>query len=250
MNWPTPFATPFGTKVLPLIATLILSSCGRSEQLASGGAVIDTLANGAVRVVNTAEGIWGLDETERWVLTENLRIGVLDGEGPYVFGSVRNVFPATQGRIWVMDSQAFELRLFNPDGSFVRAVGKQGGGPGEFAGRSPGAFPGPNEEVWVEDSLRRWQRFNEEGRLVGSHRSTSNFGCSTRRWTPDGRFFVRNMSFDPGGGAGPERENGHGARIERATGGVGVAAVGAEEDERHPGNREDPYGEPSHERKP
>ena len=178
-----------------VLATLVFSSCGGSESAASGGAVIDTLANGAIRVVNTAEGIWGLDETKRWVLAEDLRIGVLEGEAPYVFGSVRNVFPATQGRIWVMDAQASELRLFNPDGSFERAVGKQGEGPGEFAGRSPCAFPGPNGEVWVEDSLRRWQRFNEEGSLVGSHRFTSNFRCGTRRWTPDGRFLVEHASF-------------------------------------------------------
>jgi hypothetical protein len=185
--------------VLPLIATLVLSSCGGSEPAASGGAVIDTLANGAVRVVNTAEGIWGLDETQRWVVSEDLRIGVLDGEAPYVFGLVRNVFPGTQGRIWVMDSQAFELRLFNSDGSFERAVGKRGEGPGEFAG-NPCAFPGPNGEAWVEDTLRRWQGFVEDGRLVGNHRVTSNLGCGIRRWTPDGRFFVVNTSRAPGAG--------------------------------------------------
>jgi len=198
VNSPTRFATPFRTKVLPLLATLALTSCG-SEPAASGGAVVDTLANGAVRVVNTAEGIWGLDETKRWVLVEDLRIGVLDGEAPYVFGSVRNVFPGTQGRIWVMDSQAFELRLFSADGSFERAVGGRGEGPGEFAG-NPCAFPGPNGEAWVEDTLRRWQRFIEDGTLVGSHRVTSNLGCGIRRWTPDGRFFVVNTRRVAGAG--------------------------------------------------
>ena len=186
------------SRVLPLIATLVLSSCGGSEPMASGGAVVDTLANGAVRVVNTAEGIWGLDDTERWVVTEDLRIGVVDGEAPYVFGRVTMVRPGTQGRIWVMDSQAFELRLFNPDGSFERAVGKRGEGPGEFTGNVC-AFPGPNGEVWVEDSGRRWQRFLEDGRLVGSHRVTSNLGCGIRRWTPDGRFFVVNTRRVVGG---------------------------------------------------
>ena len=129
MNSPTPFPTPFRTKVLPLLATLVLSSCGGSEPQASGGFVVDTLANGAVRVVNTAEGIWGADETERWVVREDLRIGVLDGEAPYVFGRVTMVRPATQGRFWVMDRLALELRLFDSDGRFERAVGGRGEGP-------------------------------------------------------------------------------------------------------------------------
>jgi len=131
-----------------------------------------------------------------WRLAEDLRVGSIDGSGPDVFGSIRDVFPAVDGGLWILDSQAHELRLFNEAGQIQRIVGGPGEGPGEFAGNTC-AFPGPEGEAWVEDGLARWQRFDSQGDLIGQLRSTSNIGCGIRRWTPDGRFFVVRTAFDP-----------------------------------------------------
>ncbi|TVP77627.1 MAG: 6-bladed beta-propeller [Gemmatimonadales bacterium] len=171
-------------------AALLVASCSSDGgAVMAEGVVVDTLANGAVHVTTPAEGLWELTDAQPWRLVEDLRIGQVDGEGPEVFGSVRNVIPDSLGRIWVMDSQAHELRVFDPEGAFVQTVGGMGEGPGEFIGNSC-AFPGPPGEIWVEDARRRWQRFDLEGDLIESHPVTNNLGCGNRQWTPDGRFLV------------------------------------------------------------
>lgn len=171
-------------------AALLVASCSSDVgAVLAEGVVADTLANGAVHVTTPAEGLWELTGAQPWRLVEELRIGQVDGDGPEVFGSVRNVIPDSLGRIWVMDAHAHELRVFDSEGEFVYAVGGPGDGPGEFIGNTC-AFPGPAGEIWVEDARRRWQRFDLGGDLIDSHPVTNNLGCGIRHWTPDGRFLV------------------------------------------------------------
>lgn len=177
-------------------AAFLLGACGGWDGDTGSAVRVDTLPGGGLHVRSPAQGEWEPEEGTPWRIVEELRIGAVDGEGPEVFGRVRSVIPDAQGRMWVMDSQAFELRLFDADGNFVRVVGGPGEGPGEFA-MSPCTFPGPDGEIWVEDMLRRWQRFDSAGNYLGSHPVTSNLGCGIRRWTPDGRFLVVNTVRDP-----------------------------------------------------
>jgi hypothetical protein len=131
-----------------------------------------------------------------WRVVEELRIGgTAAAEAPYLFQGARNVIPDARGRFWVLDSRAFQMRLFDANGVYMRTVGGSGQRSGEFAS-NPCAFAGPNGEIWVEDGLRRWQRFDDEGLLVGTLTVTSNIGCGIRRWLPDGRFLVVNVD-DP-----------------------------------------------------
>ena len=53
-------------------------------------------------------------------------------EGPDLFGAIYSFDVDAWGRIFVLDDQAQEVRIFDPDGTFVRTVGKKGEGPGEF----------------------------------------------------------------------------------------------------------------------
>jgi hypothetical protein len=175
---------------------LVLCSCTQDGPAATARAVVDTLANGAVHVRNTADGVWALEGVAPWRLEEELRIGQLDGGGPYMFGQVRNVIPNVDGSIWVLESQVPELRLFSPEGRFVRAVGGQGEGPGEFSGNVC-AFSGLNDEIWVEDLRGRWQRFDRAGELLGQLTSTSNLGCGIRRLAPGGRLLVVSIRRSP-----------------------------------------------------
>ena len=169
---------------------LALFGCGAGEPGPPAAATVDTLPSGALHVTSAPQGVWALTGAEPWRLVEDLRIGEFDGTGPYVFGSLRSVIPDPMGRIWVLEGQAFELRLFDAEGRFVRAVGRQGEGPGEFAS-NPCAFAGPDGEIWVE-SGGRWQRFDTAGVLLGGQPVTSTLGCGIRRWLPDGRFLAVN----------------------------------------------------------
>ncbi len=91
---------------------------------------IDTLASGELLVRNTDEPLW--DQADAWQFVEELRLGIdSTGESP-IFGSIMSFDIDRQGRIFVLDFQAQEISVFDPDGTFVRTFGSKGAGPGEF----------------------------------------------------------------------------------------------------------------------
>ncbi len=160
---------------------------------------IDTSASGVVTVSNPAEGAWARSGVAPWRLEEELRIGAEDGDGPYVFGSASNVIPDSLGRIWVMDGLALELRVFDREGAFQFAVGGPGEGPGEFSGGRACAFAGPRGEVWVEDGLWRWHRFDGSGAWLQTlSASTQLLGCGPRRWVRGGHLWAMQRATGPG----------------------------------------------------
>lgn len=179
------------------VAALLLSiACGPDPATAPVHVQVDTSASGVVTVSNPAEGAWARSGVSPWRLEEDLRIGAEDGDGPYVFGSIRGVVPDPLGRIWVMDAHALELRVFDHEGVFQFAVGGPGQGPGEFRGNMACVFQGPDGEFWVEDRGYRWHRFDASGGILASHSFMNQNFCETRRWTPDGRFLVRHAVMD------------------------------------------------------
>lgn len=162
-------------------AAVLVAACGGDGSGAATefAGTVDTLPNGAVYTGSPARGLWSPEE--RWRLEEELRIGSLEGEGPDVFGQVREVEVDDLGRLWVLEGQANELRVFGPDGEHVRTVGRQGGGPGEF--QSPfGLMWGPDDDLWVVDlQNRRFEIFDTAGeRVAGQPLRGTSFGMSAR----------------------------------------------------------------------
>ena len=136
------------------------------------------------------QGVWDIRPEQRWRLVETLRIGASDGDHPAVFGDIRNILVDQMNRMWVVDQLATEVRVFTPDGGFVRAIGRRGEGPGEFR-RIGDAFHGANGEIWVEDVGRRWEVFDTAGKWMGTHRLPFHQGNMTRAWTGEGIFVLR-----------------------------------------------------------
>ena len=87
-------------------------------------------------------------------LEPDLRIGVVEGESRYMFGQVRGIEADDEGRIYVLDNQAGETRVFAPDGTFLRAIAGRGEGPGEVLDPN-GIVRAPDGTFWIQDP-RRW----------------------------------------------------------------------------------------------
>lgn len=131
--------------IIPLVAAC---GAGDARDAAGWAGTIDTLASGHIVVQNTDDPVW--PEGREWQVAEELRIGNVTGEGPDVFGQIGSLEVDAAGRIWVLDSQAQELRVFDPSGSHVRTIGGRGGGPGEFAAAMQVDI-GPDGNMWVMD---------------------------------------------------------------------------------------------------
>lgn len=158
-----------------LTIALALTACGAGDRTTSGQwqGTIDTLASGIIHTQNPAAGIW--DETSAWRIEEELRIGTADGAGPDLFGSIHDLAVDTHGRIYILDGQAREVRVFNPEGRYLRTIGRSGSGPGEF--KNPiGLRWDESGRLWVVDpGNARYAIFDTTGVYQTMVRRTSNF---------------------------------------------------------------------------
>jgi sugar lactone lactonase YvrE len=157
----------------PLLA--LLAACGGDSGPAAGGwaGTIDTLPSGAVRVHSPATGTW--KPGEEWKLVEELRIGSAETEGPELFGAVTGLEVDREGRIYVLESQAKEVRVFDARGAHVRTFGRKGGGPGEFEQPS-GLMWDPQGRLWIVDQQNaRFSVFDTAGVFLTSHRRPGGY---------------------------------------------------------------------------
>lgn len=117
---------------LGLVFVVLLFTCGSPETSGneSWRGEIRTLANGSRQVTSPVSGYW--TSGQQWQLKETLRLGTASGDGPDVFGRIGAFAVDSGGRIFVFDSFARELRLFDASGVLLGRAGRRGQGPGEF----------------------------------------------------------------------------------------------------------------------
>ena len=130
-----------------LILVLIIAGCAPSDSDESGNesgsteptysdlalewtGSIDTLASGEIVVHNAGTPLWS--PSEAWTVVEEFRIGSDTGDDAIIFGSIRAFDVDAHGRVYVLDNQSQEIHVFDSDGTFLRTIGTEGTGPGEF----------------------------------------------------------------------------------------------------------------------
>lgn len=79
------------------------------------------------------------------------------------------------GKLYIADESDMAIKVFDPAGNFLRAVGRKGEGPGEFS--SVGyIFPLPGGRLLITDPLaRRTSFFGPEGEFLSSFLWKKNF---------------------------------------------------------------------------
>src|SRR5687767_3257483 len=97
------------------IAAVALCGCTDKQPPSSKSSVsFDTLANGIVVTRNGAE----IGPTD-WTVAEVVRIGAADSDGPQAFGSIWDVHIDALDRVYVLDNQAKDIRVFDAKGTHV-----------------------------------------------------------------------------------------------------------------------------------
>ncbi|MFW6079458.1 MAG: 6-bladed beta-propeller, partial [Gemmatimonadota bacterium] len=91
-----------------------------------------------------------------------LSVGVLEGDTVEQFDQVVRPFLLPDGSLAVPVLGAHAIRIFSPDGEFVRSLGRRGEGPGEFVGLTDAWARGDTVEAF-DFSLRRVTRFPPDG---------------------------------------------------------------------------------------
>lgn len=129
---------------------------------------------GDTTVVRTVHGsVWG----DSMSLVADLSIGELDGDDPYILGSIRGIEVDSEGRIFVVDRQAREVRVFSADGEHLRTIGRAGDGPGEF--RTPDHVRLTRDgRIVVRDAPARFSVFSRDGEYLDGWLLRAGFSTS------------------------------------------------------------------------
>jgi hypothetical protein len=111
--------------------------------------VVERQSVGDTLVVRTISGsVWG----EPIEMVEDFSIGALDGPEELLFTWIGAIAVDQHGGIYVFDWQVPALRYFDADGRYVRTLGREGRGPGEYGSWSNMFFqfhqlPGQQREL-------------------------------------------------------------------------------------------------------
>lgn len=180
-----------------------IAACGGTDDAAADGGWAGTMTDsaGIAVVTNPAHGSWSADDV--WTVSEEVRIGGLDAPVESQFGQVVSIDVDAEGRIYVADQQAADIRVFDADGSWLRTIGRPGSGPGELGQGVAGVFVDA-DGVHVPDMANfRISTFAPDGTFLSSTPVDLTRGIPIR-WDrhPDGRIVAQLRSAGQGVGDG------------------------------------------------
>jgi hypothetical protein len=173
--------------VLPLAFIVCLMSCGEARMKWSGS--IEEV-EGITVVENPREPLY---PPEALTLEADLSIGVPDGDEEYTFNEIRHALVDDLGRIFILDWRDCVIKVFDPEGVYLKTIGKKGEGPGEL--NRPSALS-LNRDTLMVLELNRISFFDLEGEF---QRSVSPKGvwALRARMNSSGDLFVTSAVVDP-----------------------------------------------------
>lgn len=123
------FRQPVTAVVWSATAVILSTACGGPASGRSGDWVVERDTIGDTTVVRTLHGsVWGAPMT----LDIDLSIGTLEGDSLLMFGFIQQMAVDAGGGIYAFDGQVPVLRYFDARGQYVRTLGREGSGPGEY----------------------------------------------------------------------------------------------------------------------
>ncbi len=125
-------------------------------------------------VRSSGAGAWGAALR----LTQEVRIGQVEGEDAYNFGFVVALAVSKAGAIFVGEARPTQLRMYDASGRFVRKIGGDGEGPGEYR-QIDGlkTMSDGNIALW-DGRTGRISIYDSNGEFRTSHRFSTGFFTS------------------------------------------------------------------------
>jgi hypothetical protein len=112
----------------------------------SGAQEIKIRTENDIQVVyNPTNPVKSLDSSFDMTLKEDLIIGTDEKNRDYHFEVISDIKADDDGNIYVVDSTAHSIKLFDKDGNYLKDIGRKGQGPGEFVA--------PTEMAIIKDKI-------------------------------------------------------------------------------------------------
>lgn len=182
--------------IAAISAVCSVAACTGGRDAALAPAKRDTLPGGIERVVSDGPTAWR--DSSGWRLVETSRITGGDSASGDLSRPSSGAIDAA-GRLYVADDQPTVIKVFDRDGRFVRTIGREGEGPGEY--RTVILAVHDSSLVVFDPRLARLSVFDTSGRFV---RSFASLCCNYSAISIDraGRIAVRFGSSDKPGYTG------------------------------------------------
>jgi len=158
-------------------ALAALAACSTADGAPTARATVDTLPSGALSVMSPGPTAWR-DSSDAWRIVEDMRIEGADGSAGEL-ADPQSIAVDDAGRLYVADQSPTVVKVFGPDGTFIRTIGREGAGPGEF-GTAIIAVHGDRLVVHDPTQTARTSVFDTAGTFI---RSWSSSCCY---WAPIG----------------------------------------------------------------
>jgi len=113
-------------------------------------------------------------------IKEDLSIGKAEGQEGYMFNRIQDIAVDDNGDIYAADSQATQIRVFDPKGKFLRTIGRKGQGPGEFTGIHSIQITANKELMLYDDWQHRLVYFSLAGQFIRSKHFSVSIGTMGR----------------------------------------------------------------------
>lgn len=127
----------------------------------------DARAGAAPQVVETEQPQWAAGHEWNVPAQPTLEIGS-DAAREYQFAGIRGAVRLSDGRIVVGDAGSSEVRLYDPQGRFISAAGRSGGGPEEFRRMGKLVAAAADSVVVFDAATRRLSMLAPDGAFARS----------------------------------------------------------------------------------
>ena len=131
-------------------------------------------------------------------LIEDLVIGGDSSDPDGTFYRPTDVLAAANGNIFVVDSGNARIQMFGSDGRFLKSLGQEGQGPGEFQRPTAAAMVG--DRLVVSDLRNsRFSVWTDTGEHVADHATPLGFGASRMAGLGDAGMVILGSEVNVGG---------------------------------------------------
>jgi hypothetical protein len=152
--------------VLVLAPTGTAACGGDAADTALNVPVIDTAPSGVVHVSNPGPTRWS--GTDGWHFEEALVVQPEEGS-PGEISEIAGLVADDYGNIYVMQRSPTTIKVYGPDGTWLRDIGREGAGPGEFRNGMLGIHH--DTLVVQEPNGSRMSTFLTDGTYLATHPS-------------------------------------------------------------------------------
>lgn len=174
-----------GTRCVAVLALAAVSACS-GDGGTNTAVVVDTLPGGIPRTMSGAPV-----EPGRWTLALQREVQPAEGSEGELMNPI-GLEIADDGHVLTFEQSPTQVRVYAPNGSYVRSLGRGGKGPGEF---SAGMTAVRGDTIAVQDPMnQRLSVWNWRSGTLISERRTACCVWSTLGIDGEGRAWVPHMS--------------------------------------------------------